>query len=76
VQSLDLSSMTYVYIRALWRLFGPKRETATSDRTSLHNEELHNLYTSTSMRVIITRWFCIARMGGIRNAYKNLNGKT
>jgi hypothetical protein len=38
----------------LRRTFGPKRETVAGDWRRLHNEELHNWYTSTNIiRVII-----------------------
>jgi hypothetical protein len=32
--------------RVLRRIFGPKRDEVTGDRTKLHNEEFHNLYSS------------------------------
>jgi hypothetical protein len=32
--------------RMLRRIFGPKREEVTGDWKKLHNEELHNLYSS------------------------------
>jgi hypothetical protein len=32
--------------RVLRRIFGPKREEVTGDWRKLHNEELHNLYSS------------------------------
>jgi hypothetical protein len=32
--------------RALRRIFGPKRDEVTRDWRKLHNEELHNLYSS------------------------------
>jgi hypothetical protein len=32
--------------RALRRIFGPRRDEMTVDWRKLHNEELHNLYTS------------------------------
>jgi hypothetical protein len=32
--------------RVLRRLFGPKRDEVTGDWRKLHNEELHNLYSS------------------------------
>jgi hypothetical protein len=32
--------------RVLRRIFGPKREEVTEDWRKLHNEELHNLYSS------------------------------
>jgi hypothetical protein len=46
----------------------------------LHNEELHNLYSSPSIiRVIKSRWMRwaghVARMGERRNAYRILVGK-
>jgi hypothetical protein len=30
--------------RVLRRIFGPKRDEMTADRTKLHSEELHNVY--------------------------------
>jgi hypothetical protein len=35
--------------RVLRRIFGPKRVEVTGDWRKLHNEELHNLYSSPSM---------------------------
>jgi hypothetical protein len=32
--------------RVLRRIFGPKRDKVTGDWRKLHNEELHNLYSS------------------------------
>jgi hypothetical protein len=32
--------------RALRRIFGPKRDEVTGEWRKLHNEELHNLYSS------------------------------
>jgi hypothetical protein len=32
--------------RVLRRIFGPKRDEVTGEWRKLHNEELHNLYTS------------------------------
>jgi hypothetical protein len=32
--------------RVLRRIFGPKRDAVTGDWRKLHNEELHNLYSS------------------------------
>jgi hypothetical protein len=34
--------------RALRRIFGPKRHEVTGGWRKLHNEELHNLYSSPS----------------------------
>jgi hypothetical protein len=66
--------------RVLRRLFGPKRDKETGRLRKLHNEELHNLYSS-SIRIIIMksrsmRWTGhAARMGEKRNAYRILVGK-
>jgi hypothetical protein len=54
--------------RVLRRIFGPKRDEVTGDWRKLHNEELHNLYSSTSIIRMIRskrmRWpGCVARMG-------------
>jgi hypothetical protein len=64
----------------LRRIFGPKRDGVTGGWRKLHNEELHNLYSSPSIIRIIrlrrTRWVGhVARMGEKRNAYKLLVGK-
>jgi hypothetical protein len=32
--------------RVLRRIFGPKRDEVTGEWSKLHNEELHNLYSS------------------------------
>jgi hypothetical protein len=65
--------------RVLWRIFGPKRDEVTDDRRKLHNEELHNLYSSPSIIRMIKsrrmRWAGhVARMGKKRNAYRILVG--
>jgi hypothetical protein len=42
--------------RVLRRIFGPKRDEGTGGWTKLHNEELHNLYSSPSIiRMIKSR---------------------
>jgi hypothetical protein len=42
--------------RALRRIFGPKRDEVTGEWRKLHNEELHNLYSSPSIiRMIMSR---------------------
>jgi hypothetical protein len=49
-------------LRVLRRIFGPKRDEMTADRRKLHNEQLHNLYSSPSIiRMIKSRRM---RMGG------------
>jgi hypothetical protein len=62
------------------RIFGPKRDGVTGGWRKLHNEELHNLYSSQSIIRIIKsrrmRWAGhVARMGEKRNVYKLLVGK-
>jgi hypothetical protein len=66
--------------RVLSRIFGPKRGEVTGDWRKLHNEELHNLYSSPSIiRMMKSRRMRlekhVARMGENRNAYKILVGK-
>jgi hypothetical protein len=41
--------------RVLRRIFGPKREEVTGGWRRLHNEELHNLYTSANIIIVIKR---------------------
>jgi hypothetical protein len=66
--------------RMLRRIFGPKRDVETGGWRKLHNEEFHNLYSSSNIiRMIKSRWMTwvghVARMGKMRNAYKILVGK-
>jgi hypothetical protein len=61
----------------LRRIFGPKRDRVTGGWRQLHNEELHNLYSSPSTIRIIKprrmRWAGhVARMGEKRNVYRLL----
>jgi hypothetical protein len=63
----------------LRRIFGPKREEDGSWR-KLHNDELHNLYSSPNIvRVIKSRrmrWAVhVARMGEERGVYRVLVGR-
>jgi hypothetical protein len=39
--------------RVLRRIFGPKRDDVTGEWRKLHNEELHNLYSSPNIIRII-----------------------
>jgi hypothetical protein len=64
----------------LRRIFGPKRDGVTGGWRKLHNEELHNLYSSPNIiRIIKSRrikWAeHVARMGEKRNVYRLLVGK-
>jgi hypothetical protein len=54
--------------RVLRRIFVPKRDDVTGDWRKLHNEELHNLYSSPNIiRMLMSkrmRWeWHVARMG-------------
>jgi hypothetical protein len=60
--------------------FFPKRYEVTGDSRKLHNEELHNLYSSLNiirmMKSKRVRWAGhAARMGETRNTYRILVGK-
>jgi hypothetical protein len=65
--------------RVLRRIFRPKRDEVTGEWRKLHNEVLHDLYSSPSIIRIIKariRWAGhVARMGEKRNAYRLLVGK-
>jgi hypothetical protein len=66
--------------RVLRRIFGTKRDGVPGEWRKLHNEELHNLYSSSSIIRIIKsrrmRWVGhVARMGEKRNVYRLLVGK-
>jgi hypothetical protein len=66
--------------RVLRRIIGPKRDGVTGGWRKLHNEELHNLYSSPSIIRIIKsrkmRWAGhVARMGEKWNVYRLLVGK-
>jgi hypothetical protein len=62
------------------RIFGPKRDEVTGGSRKLHNEELHDMYSSPSIIRIIKsrrmRWAGhVARMGEKRKAYRLLVGE-
>jgi hypothetical protein len=61
--------------RVLRRIFGPKRDEVTGSWRKLHNEELHDLYSSPSISRMIKsrrmRWTGhVTRMRVKRNAYR------
>jgi hypothetical protein len=63
--------------RVLRRIYGPERDEVTGGWRKLHNEELHDLYSSPSIIRIIksrrVRWAGhVARMGEKRNVYRLL----
>jgi hypothetical protein len=58
------------------RIFGLKRDEVTGELRKLHNEELHNLYSSpTIVRMIKLKAGHVARMGEGRGVYRVLVGK-
>jgi hypothetical protein len=66
--------------RVLRRIFVPKRDEVTGEWGKLHNEELHNLYSSPDIiRQVKSRrmrWSeHVSRMGEERKVYKVLLGK-
>jgi hypothetical protein len=67
--------------RVLRRISGPKGDKVAGGWRKLHNEQLHDLYASPSIIRMIksrrVRWTgYVARMGGKRNAYRILVGKS
>jgi hypothetical protein len=68
-----------VFENRVLRIFGLKRDEVTGGWRKLHNEELHNLYSSQSiisMKSRTMRWTGhVAGMRENRNAYKILVGK-
>jgi hypothetical protein len=82
VKASNLTTLYLTYIvklrvfenRLLRRIFGPKRDGVTGGWRKLHNEELHNFYSSpNTIRIIKSRrmrWAGhVARMGEKRNVY-------
>jgi hypothetical protein len=67
--------------RVLRRIFGPRRDEVTGEWRKLHNEELHNFYSSPdTIRQVKSKrmWWAghVARMGEDRKVYKVLVGKS
>jgi hypothetical protein len=63
--------------KMLWRIFGPMREEVVGGWRRMHNEDLHNLYTSQYIITVIKwrriRWVGhVVHTGEMRNAYKIL----
>jgi hypothetical protein len=66
--------------KVLRRIFGPKRDEVMGNWRKLHNEELHNLYSSPNIIRMIKskrmRWVGhVARIGEKRSAYRIPVGK-
>jgi hypothetical protein len=73
------NSLRVIFLHYYCYLFGPKRDEVTGEWRKLHNEELHNLYSSPSIIRVIKSWRMrwaghAARMGDRRNAYRILVG--
>jgi hypothetical protein len=75
--SVDQRFLRVFENRVLRRIFGPKRDEVTGGWSKLHNEELHNLYSSSSIIRMIKsrrtrRAAHVGRMGQKRAAYRIL----
>jgi hypothetical protein len=69
-----------VFENRVLRIFGPKRDEVTGEWRKLHNEELHNLYSSPNITRQIKsrrmRWVGhVAHMGEERKVYRALGEK-
>jgi hypothetical protein len=70
-----------VFEKRVLRIFGSKQEEVAGGWRRLHSEELHNLYASSNIVMLIKsrrmRWLGhVAHMKHMRNAYRILIGKT
>jgi hypothetical protein len=79
LHSLSFSLEPCLLNRVLRRIFGPKRDEVTGGWRELHNEDLHDLYSSPSIIRIIKsrrmRWAGhVGRMGN-KKVYRLLVGK-
>jgi hypothetical protein len=62
--------------RVLRRIFGPNRDEVTRVWRKLHNEKLHNLYSSPTIVRLRMRWAGnVAWLGERRGVYRVLVGK-
>jgi hypothetical protein len=60
--------------RVLKTIFGPKREEVTGDCRKLHNEDIHNLHSSSNIIMIIKSRFA-KWVEELRNLHEMLLGK-
>jgi hypothetical protein len=79
-QNISIDPLRVFENRVLRRIFGPKRDEVTGEWRELHNEELHNLYSSPDIiRQVKSRrmrWAGhVARMGEERSVYRVFGGK-
>jgi hypothetical protein len=75
----DVGTIIFCFTKCCF-VFGPKRDEVTGGWRKLHNEELHNLYSSPSMIIVIKprrlRWARhVALMREKMNSYRILVGK-
>jgi hypothetical protein len=80
ILSTNYASSQFTLLFVLRRIFQPKRDEETGGWGKLHNEELHNLYSSPStIRIIKSRMMrragLVARMREPRNGYMIMMGK-
>jgi hypothetical protein len=80
VQKLNSNKLRVFEDRVLRRIFGPNWDGVMGMWRKLHNEELYNLYFSSSIiRIIKSRWIRwvghVVQMGKKRNLYRLLVGK-
>jgi hypothetical protein len=78
--SRELHRLSVFENRVLRRIFGPKKDEFTGGWRKLHNKELYDLYSSSSIITIIRSRRMkqvghIAQMGAKRNTYRLLVGK-
>jgi hypothetical protein len=78
VRKIQHLLICFSFVFIMRKVFGFKRDKVTGHWRKLHNEELHNLYFSPAVRIIISRKM---RMGGacrthreIKNVYKIVVG--
>jgi hypothetical protein len=76
-----VSPSAWCFENRVLRIFGPRRDEETGGWRKLHNEELHNLYSSPSIiKMIESRrkgWAKhVARMRQKKNAYRIFVGRT
>jgi hypothetical protein len=65
VQKPSINRLRVFENRVLRRIFGPKRDDVTEDWRKLHNEVLHNLYSSPNIiRMIKSRTRACCTNGG------------
>jgi hypothetical protein len=66
--------------KVLRRIFGPKRDKVTRERTKLHNEELNDLYSSPNIVWVIksrrVRWVVHVARVGKTEVYTGFGGET